>query len=154
VSLGVATLTVGIIVPASAAGITRQTTVMPINDQGLTDECRPGITGTLTGTETIKFQEVTSQGDHQIGTVTDVINITWSDGSYSTGGGVSHISVTSGATAIAYTNAHQDFVDTYSSDGVFLFRLTFHVVERITLVDGDIKNAFERGRLHVFGSCA
>lgn len=155
VSLGVGALTVGMMAPASAATtITRDVTVTSFADQGLTDECRPGITGTIAGTETVKFQEVTSQGDHQIGTVTDAFRITWSDGSYSDGGSVDHISVNVGGGTIVYTNAHADSLDTYSADGVFLFRLTLHLVERITLVDGEIKNAIDRGPFHVFGgSC-
>jgi hypothetical protein len=157
VSLGVATLTVGMIAPASAATtVTRETTVAPIDAQGLTDDCRPGITGSLTGTETVKFQVVTSQGDHRILTVTDVINIAWSDGSYTVGGSVDHISINVvGGETIVFTNAHEDSGDTYSADGVFLYRGTFHLVERITLVDGDIKNAIDRGHFHFFGGpCA
>ena len=107
------------------------------------------------GTETLKFQEVTSQGDHKIATVTDVLTITWSDGSYSVGGSVDHISINVAGGVIDFTNAHQDAIDTYSADGVFLFRGTFHLVERITLVDGEIKNAIDSGHLHFFGGpCA
>ena len=156
-ALGVATLTIGMIAPASAATtITRATTVSPIADQGLTDDCRPGITGTLTGTETVRFQEVTSQGDHQIATVTDAISITWSDGSYTIGGSVDHISFNFvGGGTIVFTTAHEDSGDTYSADGVFLFRGTFHLVERITLVDGQIKNVIDSGHFHFFGGpCA
>jgi hypothetical protein len=49
--------------------------------------------------------------------------------------------------------AHRDFGDTYSASGEFLFRLTFHSVERVTVVAGIPHAEFERGHLHVFGSC-
>ena len=70
--------------PASAeATIIRDTSTTPIFETGLTDDCRAGVTGTLTGTHVLSFQSVeTSVGFHITGTVVDTGCIDWSDGSY------------------------------------------------------------------------
>jgi hypothetical protein len=157
VSLAVAGLTVGMMAPASAeTTITRDSFVSSFTDQGLTDDCRPGITGTIVGTDTFKLQELlTSQGRHFIGTDTADVAITWSDGSYSMGGSVDHVSFTTGAGATEFTGAHEDSLDTYSADGMFLFRGTFHLVERFTFADGEVKVQIDSGHFHFFGGpCA
>ena len=61
------------VVPASAgATVLRGTTESPISATGLTDDCRPGITGELSGTEVVNFNSVeTAKGFSVSGTTTD-----------------------------------------------------------------------------------
>src|SRR6266536_591022 len=70
--------------PASAAPIIiRDTVSTPIFEPGLTDDCRPGLTGTIVGTNVFSFQSVeTLQGFHIQATSVDTARIDWSDGSY------------------------------------------------------------------------
>jgi hypothetical protein len=52
------------------------------------------------------------------------------------------------------TVAHEDSGNTYSADGVFLYRSTFHAVERFTITKGDVTRVeFDRGHFHFFGDC-
>ena len=143
------------VVPASAAAtVIRGTTESPIADTGLTDECRPGSTGELSGTEVTGFQSVeTAQGFHIVGTTIDTGRIDWSDGSYTIIESVDDFSFNSGRQTTVFTLAHEDSGDTYSASGAFLFRLTFHSVERVTVTGGIPHAEFERGHVHVFGNC-
>jgi hypothetical protein len=143
------------VVPASAAStVMRGTTESPIAATGLTDDCRPGITGDLSGTEVVDFQSVeTPQGFHVVGTTTDTGRIDWSDGSYTIIESVDHFSLNSGRQTTVFTLAHEDSGDTYSASGAFLFRLTFHSVERVTVTGGIPHAEFEQGHFHVFGNC-
>src|SRR5438105_9761073 len=70
--------------PASAAPIIiRDTVTNPFFETGLTDDCRPGLTGTLVGTDVMSFQSVeTAQGFHIHVTDGGPGRIDWSDGSY------------------------------------------------------------------------
>jgi hypothetical protein len=142
-------------VPASAAAtVIRGTTESPIADTGLTDDCRPGITGDLSGTEVVDFQSVeTAEGFHIVGTTTDTGRIDWSDGSYTIIESVDHFAFNSDRQTTVFTLAHEDSGDTYSASGAFLFRLTFHSVERVTVTGGIPHAEFERGHVHVFGNC-
>ena len=80
--------------PASAeVTIIRDTITTPIFDTGLTDDCRAGVTGTITGTDVVSFQTVeTSVGFHTTGTTVDTARIDWSDGSYSIIESIDHFS--------------------------------------------------------------
>lgn len=118
---------------AAAAVVIRETFTSTGSASGLLDDCRPGITGTISGPEVVDLQRVTTPtGFHIDGTVTDTGRFDWSDGTYSNIGEVNHFSFTTGMQTTVYTNAHADFVDIYSATGVFLKRDTFHLVERIT----------------------
>jgi hypothetical protein len=141
--------------PASAgATVFRETITGSFTETGLVDDCRPGVTGTIVGTGVVSYQSVeTTQGFHIFGTETDTGRIDWNDGSYSIIGSVDHFSYATGTGVEVFTNAHQDAVDTYTADGVFLFRLTFHTTERFTIARGVLRVEFERGRLHAFGEC-
>src|SRR5215211_4874843 len=125
-------------VPASAgATVLRGTTESPIGDAGLTDECRPGITGELSGTEVVNFHSVeTATGSHVAGTTTDTGRINWSDGSYTIIRSVDHFAFNTGPHTAVFNLAHEDSGDTYSASGAFLFRLTFRSVERFTVTGG------------------
>jgi hypothetical protein len=142
--------------PASAGStvIHETITIGPVTETGLSDDCRPGVTGTIVGSGTISYQSVeTSQGFHIVGTETDSGRIDWNDGSYTVVGSVDHFSYNTGKGVEVYTNAHQDFGDTYTADGVFLFRITFHTTERFTISGGVLRVEFERGHFHFFGGC-
>ena len=136
----------------AAATVIRGTEEVPIGDNNLTDECRPGITGELSGTEVTSFHSTeTANGFHIAGTTTDTGRIDWSDGSYTIIGSVDHFALNLGPHPTVNPLAHKDSGDTYSASGEFLFRLTFHSVERVTVVGGIPHAEFERGHVHVFG---
>lgn len=138
----------------AAATVVRGTEEVPIGDTNLTDECRPGITGELSGTAVTRFRSTeTANGFHIAGTTTDTGRIDWSDGSYTVIGSVNHFALNVGSHTTVNPLAHRDFGDTYSASGEFLFRLTFHSVERVTVVGGIPHAEFERGHVHVFGNC-
>src|SRR5688500_4032048 len=140
--LGAAVLLLALAAPASAAAIViRDTITTPIFETDLPDDCRPGITGILTGTDVISYQTVeTSQGFHTVLTVVDTGQIAWSDGTYTIIEAISHVSfVDAEAGTTVSTVAHQDSGNTYSADGVLLFRATFHIVERLTVSDGVVR---------------
>jgi hypothetical protein len=143
--------------PASAAPIiTRDTITTPMFDTGIPHDCRPGVTGTLVGTDVQSFQSVeTPQGFHFEGTFEDTGRIDWSDGSYTL---IESVDLTSfnavGQGTTVFTNAHTDAGDFFSSSGVFEFRDTFHLIEHTTVTNGDVTRVdFERGHFHFFGDC-
>jgi hypothetical protein len=142
---------------ASAAPIIiRDTISTPIFETGLSDDCRAGLTGTLVGTDVFSFQSVeTPQGFHIEGTFTDRGRIDWSDGSYSLVGSVDTFSFNAvGQGTTVFTNAHTDAVDNFSPSGVFEFLGTFHLIEHLTVTNGDVTRVeFERGHFHFFGDC-
>jgi hypothetical protein len=143
--------------PASAAAIViRDTITTPFTESGVPNDCRPGVTGSLEGTSVFDFQSIeTEEGFHVTGTFTDSIRIDWSDGTYAIGESTEHVAfnaVENGTTV--FTLAHQDSANTYSADGAFLYGLTFHLVEHVTVTNGDVTRVeFERGRLHTVGDC-
>ena len=153
--LGAAALSLALAAPASAEAIvTRDTVTTPIFETGLPDDCRPGITGTLDGTDVFSYQSVeTPQGFHIAGTITDTGRITWSDGTYSIVESVDHFSFTTGKGITVLTLAHEDSGNTYTAAGVFLYRVTLHLVEHFTVTDGVVRVEFVRGHFHAFGEC-
>src|SRR4029453_3273093 len=128
--LGVAALlaiSAGLVVtpPVSARPIiTRETVTGPTFETGLTDDCRPGLTGTLVGTGFFSFQSVeTPQGFHIHGTSGGTGRIDWSDGSYTLIKAVDHFSFNAvGQGTEVFTEAHTDSGDFFSAAGVFGFR--------------------------------
>ena len=124
--------------PASAAAaVMRQTFTFPVSDTGLTDGCHPGLTGTLTGTANIGVQIVqTSTGFHVEGTEVDTGRVDWNDGSYTIIGSTDHFIFEGTPGTFVHTTAHVDFGNTYSADGTFLFTVTFHQIEHITITNG------------------
>src|SRR5919201_1562334 len=142
--------------PASAAAIViRDTFTIPDFEPGLTDDCRPGLTGTLVGTAVISFQSVeTAQGFHIHITINGPGRIDWSDGSYTLVDSVDHFSfdaVVHGTTF--FTETHTDVGDFFSADGVFQFRRTFHEIEHFTATNGVVRVDLTRGHFHSFGDC-
>ena len=141
--------------PASAAAIvTRDTVTGTATEAGILDDCRPGITGTIVGTDVFTFQTVEAAGGfHFVGTDNGTGRIDWSDGTYTIIGFTDHLSFTAARTGTTvFTNAHEDSGDTYTVDGAFLYRGTFHTVERMTVTNGVVRVEFERGRFHFFGA--
>ena len=144
--------------PASAAPpiIIRDTVTSPIFETGLTDDCLPGLTGTIVGPDVMSYQSVeTLQGFHIHGTFVDTGRIDWSDGSYTLIESVDTFAfnaVGQGTSILAV--AHTDVGDFFSPSGVFEFRDTFHLVEHFTVTNGDVTRVeFERGLFHFFGDC-
>lgn len=141
--------------PASAAAIvTRDTVTGTSSVAGLLDDCRPGITGTIVGTDAFTFQTVeAADGFHFVGTDSGTGRIDWSDGTYTIIGFTDHVSfIAARSGTTVFTNAHEDLGNTYTADGAFLYRGTFHIVERMTVTDGVVRVEFERGRFHFFGA--
>jgi hypothetical protein len=143
--------------PASARPlIIRDTFTVPISEANLTDDCRPGLTGTLTGTAVISFQSVeTAQGFHIHLTINGPGRIDWSDGSYTLIDSVDHTSEHDvGQGTGVFTETHTDGADFYSAAGVFEFRRTFHEVEHFTFSNGVVRVDLTRGHFHsFFGGC-
>ena len=143
--------------PASAAAIViRDTITTTSSDTGLTDDCRPGLTGTIVGTDVFSFQSVeTPQGFHIEGTIKGTGRIDWSDGSYTLIESFDHFAFNAvGQGTSVFAEAHTDSGDFFSPSGVFQFRETFHEIEHFTVTNGELTRVeFERGHLHVFGDC-
>jgi hypothetical protein len=141
---------------SSAATIVHETITRPVSDSGLSDDCRPGITGDLAGTEVFEYQSVeTANGFHVQGTDGGPGRIDWSDGSYTLIESVDRFSlnvVGKGQTEV-FTLTHVDSGDTYAEDGTLLFRTTFHEVERFTFVNGVPRVEIQRGHFHSSGAC-
>lgn len=160
IALGLALLIVGATAalagPAmGSATVIRDTVTTPLFETGLPHDCRPGITGTLTGTDVTSTQSVeTSNGFHIHGTNADSGRIDWSDGTYTLIESVDHFSFNAvGKGTTTFTNTHKDAGDFYSTDGVFQFRDTFHEVEHFTATNGVVRVDFSKGHFHFFGSC-
>lgn len=154
-----ATLTAAAAVAAStssAATVVRETITQPFSESGLSDDCRPGITGDLVGTEVIGYQSVeTATGYHVQGTEGGPGRIDWSDGSYTLIESIDRFAfnlVGKGRTEVL-TLTHVDSGDTYAEDGTLLFRLTFHEVERFTFVNGVPRVEIQRGHFHSSNAC-
>jgi hypothetical protein len=149
----------GTALTAAASGapiIIRDTITTPIFETGLTDDCRPGMTGTIVGTHVFGFQSVeTPQGFHIEATIKDTARIEWSDGSYTVIDSFDHLAGNDvGQGTSVFAEAHTDSGDFFSADGIFQFRATFHEIEHITVTKGDVTRVdFERGHSHFFGDC-
>jgi hypothetical protein len=141
---------------AASALVIRDTVTTPVFETGLLDDCRPGNTGTLTGTGVTSTQSVeTSTGFHIEGTNGGPGRIDWSDGTYTLIQSVDHFAFNAvGQGTTAFTNTHTDAGDFYSADGVFQFRQTFQEVEHFTVTDGVVRVDFSKGHFHFFfGNC-
>jgi hypothetical protein len=143
--------------PASAAPIIIRGTVTSSipPETGLTDDCRPGLTGTLTGTNVMSFQSVeTPEGFHMQVTNGGPGRIDWSDGSYTLIDSVDRFSFNDvGQGTGVFTETHTDEGDFYSAAGVFEFRRTFHEVEHFTFSNGVVRVDLTKGHFHMFGDC-
>jgi hypothetical protein len=139
---------------ASAATIVRETITLSASESGIPDDCRPGITGDLSGAEVIDYQSVeTANGFHIQGTDGGPGRIDWSDGSYSLIDSVDRFALDVGKGATAFSLTHMDSGDTYATDGTFLFRITFHEVQHLTEANGVVRVELERGHFHFYGDC-
>ena len=153
--LGAAALLL-VLAPASAAATVTRTTIATSSfETGLTDDCRPGLTGTLVGTGTITFQRVdTPQGFHVDSTDSGTGTITWSDGSYSLIFAVTRSTRNIFETGMRVrTETHYDSVDTYTADGVFLSHSTFQETQHLTFEDDVYRVRFDYGHFHFFDGC-
>lgn len=141
--------------PAGGAIVIRDTVTTPVFETGLTDDCRPGATGTLTGTNVTSTQSTeTSTGFHIHGKSGGPGRIEWSDGTSTLVDSVDRFAfnvVGKGTTVLTVT--HVDAGDFYSADGVFQFRQTFHEVEHFTVTNGVVRVGFSKGHFHFFGDC-
>jgi len=138
----------------SAATIVRETITQPFSESGLADDCRPGITGALTGIDVLDYQSVeTTHGFHIEGTEGGPGRIDWSDGSHTMIDSVDRFSFNAGKSTTAFSLTHVDSGDTYAADGTFLFRTTFHEVQHLTEANGAVRVELERGHFHFYGGC-
>jgi|1186.fasta_scaffold621484_2 hypothetical protein len=154
-AFGIAACLTATAAPASAVAlVTRDTVTTTASESGLLDDCRPGITGTIVGTDVFTFQTVeAADGLHFVGTDSGTGRIDWSDGTYTIIGFTDHLSFSAvGTGTTVFTNAHEDSGYTYTADGAFMYRGTFHVVERMTVTGGVVRVEFERGHFHFFGA--
>jgi len=142
--------------PASAqALVVRGAITNAGSDTGLTDGCHPGATGAIRGTDTFSYHSVEAPAGTFHFVATDVASgrIDWSDGSYTIIGSTDHSAFTTTGGTTTTTEAHVDFGDNYSADGVFLFHTTYHSTSHITVTNGDVvRVVFDFNHQHVFGS--
>jgi hypothetical protein len=149
-------ISAGAATTASAAPIIiRDTITSQIFETGLSDDCRPGLTGTLVGTDVVSYQSVeTPQGFHIYGTDGGTGRIDWSDGSYTLINSIDRFSFNAvGQGTTVFTNTHTDSGDFYSAAGVFEFRQTFHEIEHMTVTNGVVRVDISKGHFHFFGNC-
>jgi hypothetical protein len=126
--------------PAPAAtGVFRGTDTYLLADT-LTNDCLPGVTGTLVGTLVIDYQNVnTAQGFHSIQTQTATFQIQWSNGTYADVKSVDHTSFTFVKGTEEFTDEHRDSGSLYTTGGVLLSPVTFHLIEHHTISDGVVR---------------
>jgi hypothetical protein len=138
-----------------SAIVSRDTVTTPFFETGVPHDCRPGITGTVTGTDVTSTQSVeTSTGFRIHGKNVDSGRIDWSDGTYTLIQSVDHFSFSAvGEGTTTFTDTHKDAGDFYSADGVFQFRDTFHEVEHFIATNGVVRVDFAKGHFHFFGDC-
>jgi hypothetical protein len=140
----------------AASAIVRETITESVVETGLTDDCRAGITGDLHGNRVLKFQIVeNANGFHVQGTDGGPGRIDWSDGTYTLIDSVDRFAfndVARGKTVVSNLT-HVDSGDTYAADGTFLYRVTFHEVEKLTFANGVLRAEMQRGHFHFYGDC-
>lgn len=136
-----------------AAAISRDTFTSQFTDSAV-DDCR-GIAGTIVGTSVFQGQLVeTSQGFHVHGTITDTGRIDWVDGTYTLVDSIDRFAHNIGKGTEEFTIAHVDSGNTYTADGLFLYRYTHHEEVHVTVTNGVIVRVdFGKGRFHFFGDC-
>ncbi len=140
---------------AASATIIRETVTTTSIESGLTDDCRPGLTGVLNGVGVTTTQSVeTATGFHIHGTIAGTGRIDWSDGTYTLIDSVDRFAFNAvGRGTTIFSETHVDSGDFYSADGVFELRQTFHEVEHFTVTNGVVRVDLERGHFHFFGDC-
>jgi hypothetical protein len=155
-----ALLTVGTVLAAGspAAGsatIIRESFSTTSSESGLTDDCRPGLTGELNGVGVTTTQSVeTATGFHINGTIAGTGRIDWSDGTYTLIDSIDHFAFDAvGKGTFTFSETHVDSGDFYSAEGAFEFRQTFHEVEHFTETNGVVRIDFAKGHFHFFGNC-
>ena len=133
------------------------------------DECRPDLSATFTGTEVLAGQIVEtpppSTGFKVQGSITGTFTVQYSDGSYGVGGSSDRFSAPFAingpsqqtATSVA-TFTHVDTITVYGTDGQVIGTQTFRIIEHITYtnlppIEGSpgeediVRVSFDRGRL-------
>lgn len=148
--LAVATAATTAAAPASAAAIVmRDTITTSFTESGVPNDCRPGVTGSLEGTEVVDFQTVeTEEGFHLTFTITESTRIDWNDDTHAMFETSEHFAFNAveNGTMVS-TLVQQSSGKTFSADGAFLYSLTFHLVAHVTVTNGDVTRVeFERGR--------
>jgi hypothetical protein len=157
-SLCVATLlVVAFAAPAVAAppDIIHGSITIPFSDPGpIPDDCRPGITGSIAGTDVFTFYNVRGDNAWHVNLVRDeTATVTWSDGSYTTLTSTEH--ATWNRLTGWFTVTHRETGNTYSGSGDFLFRTALKSVERAYLnVDYEgFLEKFEKVYTNAWGGC-
>ena len=139
----------------AGASVTYQTFTSSFSDTGLTDGCLPGATGAIAGTAVVNLETIQTTTDvHVVGTEVDSGRIDWSNGDYTIIGSTDRFSFNGQAQGtFVNTDAHQDFGNVYSADGVLLFRETFKAAEHFTVTNGSVTRVeFVLGHPQIFGS--
>jgi hypothetical protein len=139
-----------LLVPAAMARaeatIQRFEFTTPVTDFTASDECRPDVSATVTGTEVLTGQRVLtpppSSAFNLHGSITSTVTVQYSDGSYGVGGSTDrfagsglNVGSTLGALTSVVTFVHVDSITVYDADGQLIGTQTFRVVEHITFRD-------------------
>jgi hypothetical protein len=154
--LGAVAFLVAIVNPVAAAGLDiHGTATIPFSDPGpIPDACRPGITGSVAGTDVYTWHNVRGDNVWHVNLIIDeTATLSWSDGSYTLDASTQHITWDRLSGWFTYTQ--QDAGNTYAADGQFLFRTTFKVVQRafLSLDGGGVLTKFEKVFTNAFGGC-
>jgi hypothetical protein len=119
----------------------------PIADTA-TDDCRGGLAGTLTGTDSVTGQFEDTYPPHQgfnfHGTEAGSYRIDFVDGSYALGSFTSHFEASA---AFASTSTVVDRATVYTSSGVLLGTEVIHVVDHVTSESDIVRVTFDKLRL-------
>jgi hypothetical protein len=130
--------------PATAgrAEITRFDVTSPI-DEVLPADCFDG-TMHVTGTERVVGQRI-DLGDNNFrvhGTLTDAIDVAFSNGRTGVWTTVERFSFSVRGDGGGFTNVHRDTTAIYDTSGQFIGRVSFRVVEHLTVAGGVVRVEF------------
>jgi hypothetical protein len=136
-------LTVGVTAPttapASAAAVVTRASITTIADPQpiQSDHCGAGI---IFGKDTFTYTSVEAPtgGFNIAGTDVATGRIDWSDGSYSLIGSTDRQAFHANAGTTVFSDAHTDFADNYSADGLLESQGIFYAAEHVTATEGVI----------------
>jgi hypothetical protein len=118
----------------------------PVTDFVASDECRPDVSATVSGTEVLVGQRVQTPPPSSAftlhGSITTTLTVQYSDGSYGVGGSTDRFAgsgLSVGSTLDALTSVvtfvHVDSITVYDANGQLISTQTFRAVEHATVRD-------------------
>jgi hypothetical protein len=128
------------------------TFTQPISDTFSDAPCADGLTGTLTGTETVSAHYTNNPTFFHIeGTNTQTYRIDFSDGSYALGSYLEHFAEAansgSGTLKLNDTSVERDVATVYAADGTPIGTVTIWVTSHTTFIDANQNGQVDEGEL-------